>query len=547
MTADSADIRFECTKCGQHLVVEAAGAGLTADCPICNTSVTVPLPPAQRKARRADGENSPEGRVRNALRTTPLPGSLRSPYADPLPEELHEELIDASLINGKLVRDLEKAREEVARLQGQLKAVGEDFEHLNASTTHSQAELKTFQTERQQLKAEISSLRQKITSAEEALAAREGELKELRPTTAASLAAAERTLAETRSNETGRAAEWEAKAGAAKKEAEKATRKGEERKAKAKAAETALSAANQLVAERNRELKAAETAAQQVQKTVADFRSKTGALEQALAVGRAEGEKLAAALTAKAEELAGAEAHARTLDEELHKTRGRLGEAESALTSSREEKLRLVAEREDRQRQLEEAKSQLAPMADLQTQCARAEAQLREHQEKLRVSEESNQTLAARCEQLRRETDSLRRDVTESHSGRELVETRSRLDDAVAERDRAAARLSVVEADLQAFSSAEIALRSELERARRERDDAVERVEALRETRAAKDNQVLRGIIARLNADLALRTSEVLRAKRARFGLKIAYVLFGCGLLGVLVVALKVLPHALRP
>ena len=542
MIADSADIRFECTKCGQHLVVEAAGAGLTADCPICNTSVTVPLPPPQRKARRGDGESSPEGRGRNALRTTPIPGSLRSPYADPLPEELHEELIDASLINGKLVRDLEKAREEVARLQGQLKSVGEDFEHLNASTTHSQAELKTFQTERQQLKAEISSLRQKITSAEEALAAREGELKELRAT-----AAAERMRAERQSRETGRAAEWEAKTGAAKKEAEKATRKGEEWKAKAKAAETALSAANKLVAERNRELKAAESAAQQVQKTVADFHSKTGALEQALAAGRAEGEKLAAALTAKAQELAGAEAQARTLDEELHKTRGRLGEAESALTSTREEKLRLVAARGETQRQLEEAKSQLAPLTDLQAQCARAEAQLREHQEKLRLSEESNQTLAARCEQLRRETDSLRRDVTESHSGRELVETRSRLDDAVAERDRVAARLSVVEADMQAFSSAESALRSELERARRERDDAVERVEALRETRAAKDNQVLRGIIARLNADLALRTSEVLRAKRARFGLKIAYVLFGCGLLGVIVVALKVLPHALRP
>ena len=542
MIADSADIRFECTKCGQHLVVEAAGAGLTADCPICNTSVTVPLPPPQRKARRGDGESSPEGRGRNALRTTPIPGSLRSPYADPLPEELHEELIDASLINGKLVRDLEKAREEVARLQGQLKSVGEDFEHLNASTTHSQAELKTFQTERQQLKAEISSLRQKITSAEEALAAREGELKELRAT-----AAAERMRAESQSRETGRAAEWEAKTGAAKKEAEKATRKGEEWKAKAKAAETALSAANKLVAERNRELKAAESAAQQVQKTVADFHSKTGALEQALAAGRAEGEKLAAALTAKAQELAGAEAQARTLDEELHKTRGRLGEAESALTSTREEKLRLVAARGETQRQLEEAKSQLAPLTDLQAQCARAEAQLREHQEKLRLSEESNQTLAARCEQLRRETDSLRRDVTESHSGRELVETRSRLDDAVAERDRVAARLSVVEADMQAFSSAESALRSELERARRERDDAVERVEALRETRAAKDNQVLRGIIARLNADLALRTSEVLRAKRARFGLKIAYVLFGCGLLGVIVVALKVLPHALRP
>ena len=104
-----------------------------------------------------------------------------------------------------------------------------------------------------------------------------------------------------------------------------------------------------------------------------------------------------------------------------------------------------------------------------------------------------------------------------------------------------------MEADLHAFSAAEAELRAELDQARHERDDAAERAESLRETRSAKDNQVLRGIIARLNAELALRTTEVLRAKRGRSALKLAYVLFGCGLLGVIAFALKVLPHALRP
>ena len=130
MIADAADIRFECNKCGQHLVVESAGAGLTADCPICDTSVTVPVQPSGRKARRTEGGNSPEGRHEHKAGATPAPGFLRSPFADPLPGDIREELIDASLINGKLVRDLEKAREEVARLQQQLKVLGEESERL---------------------------------------------------------------------------------------------------------------------------------------------------------------------------------------------------------------------------------------------------------------------------------------------------------------------------------------------------------------------------------------------------------------------------------
>jgi vacuolar-type H+-ATPase subunit I/STV1 len=107
--------------------------------------------------------------------------------------------------------------------------------------------------------------------------------------------------------------------------------------------------------------------------------------------------------------------------------------------------------------------------------------------------------------------------------------------------------LSAVEAELRTLSESESALRAELEQTRTERDEAIETAASLKETRAAKDNQVLRGIIARLNVDLAQRSAEVLRAKRARSGLKIAYVVFGLGLLGVIAFAIKVLPQALRP
>ena len=51
------DIYFFCGSCGQHLVIDDAGAGLTIQCPQCRADVTVPgaiepqpAPPAQPTA-----------------------------------------------------------------------------------------------------------------------------------------------------------------------------------------------------------------------------------------------------------------------------------------------------------------------------------------------------------------------------------------------------------------------------------------------------------------------------------------------------------------
>lgn len=36
------DIAFNCDKCGQHIVIDEAGAGMTVPCPSCNQNLTVP-------------------------------------------------------------------------------------------------------------------------------------------------------------------------------------------------------------------------------------------------------------------------------------------------------------------------------------------------------------------------------------------------------------------------------------------------------------------------------------------------------------------------
>lgn len=40
--ASSADLRFNCPRCGQHLIVEQRGAGMAVNCPNCNEQIEIP-------------------------------------------------------------------------------------------------------------------------------------------------------------------------------------------------------------------------------------------------------------------------------------------------------------------------------------------------------------------------------------------------------------------------------------------------------------------------------------------------------------------------
>src|ERR1043165_3091194 len=66
------DITFECDKCGQSLVVEEAGAGMTTDCPECGKPVYVP------SASRPRVPSPPEPRAPVKARVT----NLSSPHAE---------------------------------------------------------------------------------------------------------------------------------------------------------------------------------------------------------------------------------------------------------------------------------------------------------------------------------------------------------------------------------------------------------------------------------------------------------------------------------
>ena len=46
------DITFNCEKCGQHLTIDAAGAGLVVNCPSCKVSLKVPNQSTPKAAPR---------------------------------------------------------------------------------------------------------------------------------------------------------------------------------------------------------------------------------------------------------------------------------------------------------------------------------------------------------------------------------------------------------------------------------------------------------------------------------------------------------------
>jgi predicted nucleic acid-binding Zn-ribbon protein len=442
MIAEFADIRFKCTECGQHLVVESAGVGLTADCPICNTTVTVP----KRSSRPAASE--PELARSNDAHESFSPGASLSPYADPREDELRDELIDASLLNGRLQRELERMESEFSKAQLQLKAATEECERLNASATHTQVELKSFQSDRQQVKAELAAFRQRLATAEMQLAARE------------------RELAQARAHN----GEWEARAF------------------------TLQAAFDEACVARDQ-------------------------IAESLQFG----------------------------NERLANTNHEVASLQAHLSGAQEEIERLNAVSAELTRQLEQTREPLLEAVALKAKLARTEDECIEALEKLQSAEQTCKSLSVCCEELQRESESLRQDLKQSPTGTELVGLRASFKSTLAERDTALARLSLLEAEVQALKATELKQLAEVEEARKERAEALRKLEEASESRYVKDNEVLRGIVARQNTELAQRSGEIYRFKRARLGLKIVYGVFAVGVLGVVAFAIKILPQILRP
>jgi hypothetical protein len=134
----------------------------------------------------------------------------------------------------------------------------------------------------------------------------------------------------------------------------------------------------------------------------------------------------------------------------------------------------------------------------------------------------------------RKEIESLKHDLAETESGRQIVELHEKLASLEHESARMKGEFEKRDAEAKRLAQSETSLQAELKKAREARDEAELRAEAGSESKLIGDNQVLRGIIDRQNEELARRLSVLNRLKAAQLGVRLFYAIFAVGFLGLI-------------
>jgi hypothetical protein len=195
--------------------------------------------------------------------------------------------------------------------------------------------------------------------------------------------------------------------------------------------------------------------------------------------------------------------------------------------------------------ELADARARLSTLAETETRLRTTGDDLNQARDQIRAGEDQVKALHRSVEDSANEIATLRRHLSEEHTGRELLETRDRLAVIVAERDRLAAQSEQLRDDLQKHEIAARRTDEEMKSLRRQMEEAQRAAEANSEARLRRDNDVLRGIVARQNLELEQKHLQLVRLKRARLVLKLIYSIFALGLIAIGVVAVKYVP-ALR-
>ena len=218
----------------------------------------------------------------------------------------------------------------------------------------------------------------------------------------------------------------------------------------------------------------------------------------------------------------------------------REAELRAALAEARGETEALAAEGTAVRGQLGSAE------AEARAAAAAAAEKLAAAQAAFEDAEAGRQGLAERCQALRKESETLRHDLSEIHTGRELLALRDRFHALDAEHQSASAALARSTAEVRTLTASTDTLRSELTEARTLGAEAERRAEAASESALVRDNTVLRGIIERQNSVGEERYVELRRLRRARLALRILYAFVGLALVGLAALAIDSLPDAVK-
>ena len=177
---------------------------------------------------------------------------------------------------------------------------------------------------------------------------------------------------------------------------------------------------------------------------------------------------------------------------------------------------------------------------------AAAEEKRAEMQRALESAEAEHLVLIDRLAGLRVEAETLRSDLAQIHTGRELLALRDRFNTLETEHRSSTAALARSTAEVEAATASAEKLRADLTEARERGADAERRADAASESALKRDNEVLRGIIERQNTVGEERYAELRRLRRQRLTLRLLYAGIALGVIGCVALAIDYLPGAVQ-
>jgi chromosome segregation ATPase len=225
-------------------------------------------------------------------------------------------------------------------------------------------------------------------------------------------------------------------------------------------------------------------------------------------------------------------------------------EARQRLGDTQSERTVAMREIQGLQQRVSEQEQELASLwAELNAATGKGqalEAELAKVRENLTAVEHASELLKSELADLGKERDSLRRSVSESGLGQELVSVRELLAASEKECKRLSLNSRQLTSDVNASEKA-LNERADLIRTlKKELENARLSAESSSESKTDNDYEVLRGIIARQNSELQQKHAQLVRLKRARLGVQFVYALFALALASIIIWAVKVVPK-LKP
>jgi len=251
-------------------------------------------------------------------------------------------------------------------------------------------------------------------------------------------------------------------------------------------------------------------------------------------------EQITSELAARHERLSVVETQLAARERELAVAQVESSEVVQSLAGAQSELASASADLNVLRTELKTAQQLLDEAADSEERLVTAKQAL---QARLDEATAENQRLGQERHELREQAELLRHDLGATEGGQELLDLRGRVRDLTDGQARTAALLVEKTAEAETLATTGPALRAELEEARSFGEDAERRALASSESQMKKDNDVLRGIVARQNTTLGVYYVEVRRMRRCRYALRLAYGLFALGLLAVVFFAVAVFSH----